>query len=389
MNTILIVDDERAIRRAMREILEFEDYEVVEAEDGREGLEALKHRVFDVIFCDIKMPKMDGIDFLAKAKELSSSPIIMISGHGTIATAVECLKNGAADYIEKPLDLNRILSCVKQQIQKAKENIPLNQKPPAKKTKTISNTSSTVIIGESLKVKQMLALIDKVAPTDAKVLITGDNGTGKELVAKMLHEKSLRCKNPFVELNCAAIPNELIESELFGHEKGSFTSAIAKQKGKFQLADTGTLFLDEIGDMSLNTQSKVLQAIQEKKILPVGSEKEIQVNVRILSATNKTLRQEIDEGRFREDLYHRINVIEIKVPSLNERREDIPLLAEHFLNLIAQESNTEKSTIEKDAMKFLMEYDYKGNIRQLRNIIERLTILSDKVITIDDVKSYL
>ena len=335
------------------------------------------------------MPKMDGIDFLAKAKELSSSPIVMISGHGTIATAVECLKNGAADYIEKPLDLNRILSCVKQQIQKAKENIPLNQKPPAKKNKTISNTSSTVIIGESLKVKQMLALIDKVAPTDAKVLITGDNGTGKELVAKMLHEKSLRSKNPFVELNCAAIPNELIESELFGHEKGSFTSAIAKQKGKFQLADTGTLFLDEIGDMSLNTQSKVLQAIQEKKILPVGSEKEIHVNVRILSATNKTLRQEIDEGRFREDLYHRINVIEIKVPSLNERREDIPLLAEHFLNLIAQESNTEKSTIEKDAMKFLMEYDYKGNIRQLRNIIERLTILSDKVITIDDVKNYL
>ncbi len=387
MNSILIVDDERPIRRAMRDILEFEDYEVVEAQDGREGLDLLKQRVFDVIFCDIKMPKMDGIDFLSKAKEMTDAPVVMISGHGTIATAVECLKNGASDYIEKPLDLNRILSCVKEQIQKNKANITITQKAPAKKKAPAMG--STVIIGESPKVKQMLALIEKVAPTDAKVLITGDNGSGKELVAKMLHEKSLRNKNPFVELNCAAIPNELIESELFGHEKGSFTSAISKQKGKFQLADSGTLFLDEIGDMSLNTQSKVLQAIQEKKILPVGSEKEIQVNVRILSATNKNLRQEIDEGRFREDLYHRINVIEIRVPSLNERREDIPLLAEHFLNLIANESNTEKSTVEKDAMKFLMDFDYKGNIRQLRNIIERLTILSGKTITLNDVKNYL
>ncbi|MBR1768959.1 MAG: sigma-54-dependent Fis family transcriptional regulator [Bacteroidales bacterium] len=389
MNTILIVDDERAIRRAMREILEFEDYEVVEASDGKEALDMLRKRVFDVIFCDIKMPKMDGSEFLLKSREICNTPVIMISGHGTIATAVECLKNGAVDYIEKPLDLNRILSVVKEQLQKAKSNLPTMQKQVAKRTKQVQISSSTVIIGQSQKVKQMLALIDKVAPTDAKVLITGDNGTGKELVAKMLHEKSLRSKNPFVELNCAAIPNELIESELFGHEKGSFTSAIAKQKGKFQLADTGTLFLDEIGDMSLNAQSKVLQAIQEKKILPVGSEKEIQVDVRILSATNKNLREEIEAGRFREDLYHRMNVIEIKVPALNERREDIPLLVDYFLEQIAAETSSEKSVIEKPAMAFLQDFDYKGNIRQLRNIVERLIILSDKVITLNDVKNYL
>lgn len=389
MNTILIVDDEKAIRFSLREILEFENYEVVEAADGKQALEVLKQRMFDVIFCDIKMPKMDGIEFLHKAQELTTSPIVMISGHGTIATVVDCLKNGAVDYIEKPLDLNKILTTVKEVIQKNKTNIPLTQKPPTKKIKPLQNNTSTVIVGNSLKVKQMLALIDKVAPTDAKVLITGDNGTGKELVAKMLHEKSLRNTNPFVELNCAAIPNELIESELFGHEKGSFTSAIAKQKGKFQLADSGTLFLDEIGDMSMNTQSKVLQAIQENKILPVGSEKEIMVNVRIISATNKNLRQEIDEGRFREDLYHRINVIEIKVPSLNERREDIPLLSEYFLNIIAKESGNEKSIIDPQAMQYLTDFDYKGNIRQLRNIIERLTILCDKTITLEDVKKYL
>ena len=346
MNTILIVDDEKAIRFSLREILEFENYEVVEASDGKQALERIKQRVFDLIFCDIKMPKMDGIEFLYKAKEITNTPIVMISGHGTVSTAIECLKNGATDYIEKPLDLNKILSTIKEII-KQKQSIPLSQKPAVKKNKPIVNTESkTVIVGQSAKVKQMLALIEKVAPTDAKVLITGDNGTGKELVAKMLHEKSLRNKNPFVELNCAAIPNELIESELFGHEKGSFTSAIAKQKGKFQLADTGTLFLDEIGDMSLNTQSKVLQAIQEKKILPVGSEKEILVDVRIISATNKKLRQEIDKGFFREDLYHRINVIEIKVPSLNERREDIPLLSDYFLDCISQENHTEKSIIE-------------------------------------------
>lgn len=389
MNSILIVDDERAIRSTMSEILEFEGYEVVQASDGREGLEQLRQRVFDVIFCDIKMPKTDGIEFLAKACEISSTPIVMISGHGNIATAVECLQKGAADYIEKPLDLNRILSVVKQQIKKNTENLLPKEKISTKKAKALPTSQGTVIIGKSKKIKEMISMIDKVAISDAKVLISGDNGTGKELVAKMLHEKSRRSKAPFVELNCAAIPNELIESELFGHEKGSFTSAISKQKGKFQLADGGTLFLDEIGDMSLNAQSKVLQAIQEKKILPVGSEKETVVDVRILSASNKNLREEIDEGRFREDLYHRINVIEIKVPSLNERREDIPLLVEHFLHLLAEENNTPQMTIEAPAMKYLSTLEYKGNIRQLRNIVERLTILSDKVITLNDVKNYI
>ncbi|MBQ9312040.1 MAG: sigma-54-dependent Fis family transcriptional regulator [Bacteroidales bacterium] len=387
MYHILIIDDEKAIRRALREILEFENYEVSEATDGKDALDKISQQVFDLIFCDIKMPKMDGLEFLDKCKDKTSAPIIMISGHGTIETAVESLKNGAVDYIEKPLDLNKILSVVKQQVQKQAENIP--QPKPVKRIKPTLSQGSTQIIGSSPALKQMLAMIDKVAPTEAKVLITGENGTGKELVAKMLYEKSLRSKNPFIELNCAAIPNDLIESELFGHEKGSFTSAIAKQKGKFQLADTGTLFLDEIGDMSLNTQSKVLQAIQEKKILPVGSEKEIQVDVRILSATNKNLREEIDAGRFREDLYHRINVIEIKVPALKERREDIPLLIDYFLSIIAKDVKTKQLKIEKPAVKFLQDYDYTGNIRQLRNIVERLSILCDDVITLQNVKDYL
>lgn len=387
MYNILIIDDERAIRRALREILELEDYEVYEATDGKDALDKIKQQVFDLIFCDIKMPKMDGLEFLTKSKEISSAPVVMISGHGTIETAVESLKMGAVDYIEKPLDLNKILSVVKEQLGNAKTEIPLPK--PVKRAKVAPLPSSTLIIGESVAVKSMIAMIDRVAPTDAKVLITGENGTGKELVAKMLFEKSLRSKNPFVELNCAAIPNELIESELFGHEKGSFTSAVAKQKGKFQLADSGTLFLDEIGDMSMNTQSKVLQAIQEKKILPVGSEKEIEVDVRIFSATNKNLREEINAGRFREDLYHRINVIEIKVPSLGERREDIPLLVEHFLEQISQEAKKEKLKIEKTAMKYLQEFEYTGNIRQLRNIVERLSILCDQTISLTDVKSYL
>lgn len=387
MYNILIIDDERAIRRALREILELEDYEVYEATDGKDALDKIKQQVFDIIFCDIKMPKMDGLEFLNKSKEISSAPVVMISGHGTIETAVESLKMGAVDYIEKPLDLNKILSVVKEQLGKAKVEISLPK--PVKRAKVSPLPSSTLIIGESVAVKSMIAMIDRVAPTDAKVLITGENGTGKELVAKMLFKKSLRSKNPFVELNCAAIPNELIESELFGHEKGSFTSAVAKQKGKFQLADSGTLFLDEIGDMSMNTQSKVLQAIQEKKILPVGSEKEIEVDVRILSATNRNLREEINAGRFREDLYHRINVIEIKVPSLGDRREDIPLLVEHFLNQISQESKKEKPKIEKTAMKYLQDYEYTGNIRQLRNIVERLSILCDQTINLTDVKSYL
>ncbi len=344
MYSILIIDDERAIRRALKDILELEDYTVFEATDGQDALNKLDKQIVDLIFCDIKMPQMDGIEFLSKKAELSSAPVIMISGHGTIETAVECLKKGAVDYIEKPLDLNKILSVTKASINKNPNHIPPQSRPQRTK-KSLTSASQTTIIGQSDAIKQMIAMIDKVAPTDAKVLITGGNGTGKELVAKMLFEKSLRNKNPFVELNCAAIPNELIESELFGHEKGSFTTAISKQKGKFQLADTGTLFLDEIGDMSLNTQSKVLQAIQEKKILPVGSEKEIQVDVRIISATNKNLRDEIANNRFREDLYHRINVIEIKVPDLNDRREDIPLLIDYFLEQIAVESHTDKMTM--------------------------------------------
>ncbi len=388
MYSILIIDDERAIRRALKDILELEDYTVFEATDGQDALNKLDKQIVDLIFCDIKMPQMDGIEFLSKKAELSSAPVIMISGHGTIETAVECLKKGAVDYIEKPLDLNKILSVTKANINKNPNRIP-SQSRPQRTKKALASASQTTIIGQSDAIKQMIAMIDKVAPTDAKVLITGGNGTGKELVAKMLFEKSLRNKNPFVELNCAAIPNELIESELFGHEKGSFTTAISKQKGKFQLADTGTLFLDEIGDMSLNTQSKVLQAIQEKKILPVGSEKEIQVDVRIISATNKNLREEIANNRFREDLYHRINVIEIKVPDLNDRREDIPLLIDFFLEQIAQESHTDKMTMEKPAIKFLQSFDYTGNIRQLKNIVERLTILCDATITLSDVQHYL
>ncbi|MBQ7984153.1 MAG: sigma-54-dependent Fis family transcriptional regulator [Bacteroidales bacterium] len=389
MYSILIIDDERAIRRALKDILELENYSVFEATDGRDGLNKLKTQMVDLIFCDIKMPQMDGIEFLDKYKDYSSAPVVMISGHGTMETAVESLKKGAVDYIEKPLDLNKVLNVCRANIDKNPQQIPPQTKPVRKPKTSSQPTAATCIIGKSQAVKQMMAMIDKVAPTDAKVLITGSNGTGKELVAKMLYEKSLRNKNPFVELNCAAIPNELIESELFGHEKGSFTTAVSKQKGKFQLADSGTLFLDEIGDMSLNTQSKVLQAIQEKKILPVGSEKEIFVDVRIISATNKNLKEEIALGRFREDLYHRINVIEIKVPDLNDRREDIPLLTDYFLTLFAQESNTEKMKIEKNAVKYLQDFDYTGNIRQLRNIAERLCILCENTITLNDIKNYL
>jgi two-component system, NtrC family, nitrogen regulation response regulator NtrX len=384
MYNILIIDDEKAIRRALKEILEYENYTVEEAANGIEGLDKINEQVFDLIFCDIKMPKMDGIEFLEKANSLCSCPIVMISGHGTIETAVETLKNGAVDYIEKPLDLNKILKVVKENISKQD-----TKKQNTEKTKPITNSSTTIIVGNSEPIKKMIDLIDKVAATDAKVLITGENGTGKELVAKQIYEKSLRNKAPFIELNCAAIPNDLIESELFGHEKGSFTTAINKQRGKFLLADTGTLFLDEIGDMSLNTQSKVLQAIQEKKILPIGSEKEITVDVRIISATNKNLKQEIEEGRFREDLYHRINVIEIRVPSLSERREDIPLLINYFLEDIAKENNKNPLTIEKEAEQYLQTLDFSGNVRQLRNIIERLNILCEDTITVNDIKKYL
>lgn len=383
MSCILIIDDEKAIRRALKEILEYEKYSVEEAVDGIDGLEKMKANDFDLIFCDIKMPGMDGMELLEKAKEITSSPIVMISGHGNIATAVEALKKGAVDYIEKPLDLNRVLKTVKENINKQID------KPKQEIKQVKQSLSLTNIVGQSKVVKQMIDLIDKVAATDAKILITGDNGTGKELVAKQLYEKSLRKDNPFIELNCAAIPNDLIESELFGHEKGSFTTALNKQRGKFVLADKGTLFLDEIGDMSLTTQSKVLQAIQENKILPIGSEKDIQVDVRIISATNKNLLEQIKQGLFREDLYHRINVIEIKVPALKDRREDIPLLVNHFLNVIALENNTQPKKIEKTAIDYLTTLDYSGNIRQLRNMIERLNILSDSTITLNDIKKYI
>lgn len=383
MSCILIIDDEKAIRRALKEILEYEKYSVEEAVDGIDGLEKMKANDFDLIFCDIKMPGMDGMELLEKAKEITSSPIVMISGHGNIATAVEALKKGAVDYIEKPLDLNRVLKTVK-------ENINKQIGKPKQEIKQVKQSLSlTNILGQSKVVKQMIDLIDKVAATDAKILITGDNGTGKELVAKQIYEKSLRKDNPFIELNCAAIPNDLIESELFGHEKGSFTTALNKQRGKFVLADKGTLFLDEIGDMSLTTQSKVLQAIQENKILPIGSEQDIQVDVRIISATNKNLLEQIKQGLFREDLYHRINVIEIKVPALKDRREDIPLLVNHFLNVIALENNTQPKKIEKTAIDYLTTLDYSGNIRQLRNMIERLNILSDSTITLNDIKKYI
>lgn len=383
MSCILIIDDEKAIRRALKEILEYEKYSVEEAVDGIDGLEKMKANDFDLIFCDIKMPGMDGMELLEKAKEITSSPIVMISGHGNIATAVEALKKGAVDYIEKPLDLNRVLKTVKENINKQID------KPKQEIKQVKQSLSLTNIVGQSKVVKQMIDLIDKVAATDAKILITGDNGTGKELVAKQIYEKSLRKDNPFIELNCAAIPNDLIESELFGHEKGSFTTALNKQRGKFVLADKGTLFLDEIGDMSLTTQSKVLQAIQENKILPIGSEKDIQVDVRIISATNKNLLEQIKQGLFREDLYHRINVIEIKVPALKDRREDIPLLVNHFLNVIALENNTQPKKIEKTAIDYLTTLDYSGNIRQLRNMIERLNILSDSTITLNDIKKYI
>lgn len=383
MSCILIIDDEKAIRRALKEILEYEKYSVEEAVDGIDGLEKMKANDFDLIFCDIKMPSMDGMELLDKAKEITSSPIVMVSGHGNIATAVEALKKGAVDYIEKPLDLNRVLKTVKENINKQTD------KPKQEIKQVKQSLSLTNIVGQSKAVKQMIDLIDKVAATDAKILITGDNGTGKELVAKQIYEKSLRKDNPFIELNCAAIPNDLIESELFGHEKGSFTTALNKQRGKFVLADKGTLFLDEIGDMSLTTQSKVLQAIQENKILPIGSEQDIQVDVRIISATNKNLLEQIKQGLFREDLYHRINVIEIKVPALKDRREDIPLLVNHFLNVIALENNTQPKKIEKTAIDYLTTLDYSGNIRQLRNMIERLNILSDSTITLNDIKKYI
>ena len=385
MNKILIIDDQKPIRNALREILEFEKYDVDEASEGRMALKMIKNYPYDLIFCDIKMPQIDGIELLKKVTELKFiNPIIMISGHGDIETAVQTLKLGAYDYIEKPLDLNRVLTSVKNAFDKSslnKENISLKKK--------IKRTTNNEIIGDSKQIKSIKKLIIKVANTNARILITGSNGTGKELVAKQIHEKSNRNNQSFVEVNCAAIPSELIESELFGHEKGSFTSAYKQKIGKFEQATNGTLFLDEIGDMSLNAQAKVLRALQENQISRVGGNKSIKVNPRIIAATNKNLNQEIKNGNFREDLFHRLNVIPIHVPTLKDRIEDIKPLSDYFLKTICNEQGVSLKKITEDALLELKKMNWSGNIRELKNIMERLVILSDEIIDVNEIKKYV
>ncbi|MDR0754467.1 MAG: sigma-54 dependent transcriptional regulator [Prevotellaceae bacterium] len=383
MMKILIVDDEKSICRALMEILEYEGYEVLLAENGKQALSVIKENVnLDLVFCDIKMSGMDGIEVLEKSQEINGDlPFVMISGHADIETAVECIKKGAYDFLEKPLDLNRILIAVRNATDKT-----TLLKETKKLRKKIFKTGD--IIGESPAIKKIKEMIDRVAPTEARVLITGSNGTGKELVARWLHEKSLRASAPFVEVNCAAIPSELIESELFGHEKGSFTSAIKQHKGKFEQAENGTIFLDEIGDMSLSAQAKVLRVLQENKISRVGGDKSIDVNVRIFAATNKNLPEEIAKGNFREDLYHRLSVIIINVPPLSERIEDIPLLTKHFINVICAEQNSPEPEIENTAIDELQKLSWTGNVREFRNVIERLIILCNKKITANDVKLF-
>lgn len=387
MAKILVIDDERAIRNTLREILEFEGYLVDVAENGKLGLEKALANIYDLIYTDIKMPEMDGIEMLLAyrktMKEMGAeeAPIVMISGHGTVETAVEALKNGAFDFIVKPLDLNRLLLTTKHAI----EHKSLVQETLVLRKKIISKNQ---MIGESPAIEKVRAIVEKVAPTEARVLITGANGTGKEVVAHLIHENSSRAKKVMVEVNCAAIPSELIESELFGHTKGSFTSAIKDRAGKFEQADGGTLFLDEIGDMSLSAQAKVLRALQENEITRVGSDKPIKVNVRVLAATNKDLKHEIAEGRFREDLFHRLNVIPIHVPALDERKEDIPLLVNYFAEKICGEQGWKVKVFDKDAVAALQERSWTGNIRELRNVVERLIILGGDVITESDVASF-
>jgi DNA-binding NtrC family response regulator len=384
MARILIIDDEKSIRRALREILEFEGFEVAEAENGKEGLDKARSMGYDVIFCDIKMPQMDGLEVLdALNKENVETPVIMISGHGTIDTAVQAIRKGAFDFIEKPLDLNRILVAVRN----ANEKVAMTAETKLLKS-TVKKFKGSAIIGETDAIVKIKEMIEKVAASDARVLITGENGTGKELVARSLHDNSNRRKNQFIEVNCAAIPSELIESELFGHEKGAFTSAVKDKKGKFELASGGTLFLDEIGDMSANAQAQVLRALQENVIQRVGGERDIKVDCRVIAATNKDLRKEIAEGRFREDLYHRLAVILIHVPTLNERKEDIPLLADHFLTSVCNEHGVTKKEFTKEALEAMKAVNWTGNIRELRNIIERLVILCGPNISDDDVKKY-
>ena len=382
MAKILVIDDEKSIRNTLAEILAAEDHEVLSAEDGPTGLELYGENKFDVVLCDIKMQEMDGMEVLEKLLEQPQDvPVIMISGHGDIEIAVEAIKKGAFDFLEKPLDLNRLLITIRN----ALERSDLITETRVLKRK-ISKTNE--MIGESEAIAKIKEMITRVAPTDARVMITGDNGTGKELVARWLHEKSNRGASPFIEVNCAAIPSELIESELFGHEKGAFTSAHKQRKGKFEQASGGTLFLDEIGDMSLSAQSKVLRALQENKITRVGSDKNIEVDVRIITATNKNLKEEIDKNQFREDLYHRLSVIIIQVPTLNERAGDIPLLADHFNEQICAEHGMAKKNISDDAIKELQKITWTGNIREFRNVIERLIILCDKEITGKDVSAF-
>ena len=379
---ILIIDDERAIRNSFSGILEDEGYDVDVAENGQQGLEMVEKERYDVIFCDIKMPVMDGVETLKRLMSMGiDAAVVMISGHADLATAVDCIKNGAFDFIEKPLDLNRILITVRN----AKDKVHL-----VKETKTLKKkVYGQEMIGESAAIKDIKDMIDKVAQTDARVLIMGANGTGKELVARNLHQKSNRSAKPYVEVNCAAIPSELIESELFGHEKGSFTSAVKQHKGKFEQADGGTLFLDEIGDMSLAAQAKVLRVLQEKKLSRVGSDKDITVDVRVVAATNKNLTEEIAKGTFREDLYHRLSVIVIKVPTLDQRKDDIPLLVNYFIDQICSETGMQPRKVEPDAMELLINKTWTGNIRELRNVVERLLILSGATITANDVQTYV
>ncbi len=382
MTKILVIDDERSIRNSMKDILQYEGHEVILAENGMEGLVSVKSEKPDIVFCDIKMPKMEGIEVLERIKEFSAdTPVIMISGHGTIDTAIEAIRKGAYDFIEKPLDLNRILITIKNATDKHQL---------IHETKTLKNKVSKKydMIGNSEALNHIRSMIDKVAVSDARILITGPNGSGKELVAHQLHELSHRKDNAFVEVNCAAIPSELIESELFGHEKGSFTSAIKQKKGKFELANGGTLFLDEIGDMSLNAQAKVLRALQEQKITRVGGDADINVDVRVIAATNKNLKEEIKKGNFREDLYHRLSVIIIDVPPLSQRLEDIDDLANHFLTEICTEMGIATKTLSPDAIAALKECEWTGNIRELRNVVERLVILCGNTITREDVKMY-
>jgi DNA-binding NtrC family response regulator len=383
MTKILIIDDEQSIRITLREILEYENYKVEEAKNGQEGLNLLFKNKYDVVLCDVKMPQIDGIEVLEKAMEHGvECPFIMISAHGTIDTAVDATKKGAYDFIQKPPDLNRLLIAIRNALDKS---------TLVTETKVLRKKISKAydIVGESDAIKDVKEIIEKVAPTDARVLITGPNGSGKELVAKWLHEKSNRSKGSMIEVNCAAIPSELIESELFGHEKGSFTSAIKQRIGKFEQANNGTLFLDEIGDMSLSAQAKVLRALQETKITRVGGDKEINVNVRVIAATNQDLKAAIKEKKFREDLYHRIGVIIIKVPSLTERKEDIPLLVDKFLDEIANEYGIKPKSIDNKAIAKLQEQEWSGNIRELRNVVERLVIMSPSEITSQDIDKYV